>query len=318
VDDDEWDEAGFVARWREAQPQLRRLILRFGVEPDAVEDVLNEVGIRMFVKHEDRGTVRDFVRIADAYARNVSREQKRRDEGNIDAVPYDPEVEAEDERGLIELGSVELRASVQSLSDRERRALALILHGGPYSDAERAIISRARMKLQILFKGFEGLAGSLSARWIRYRGRISSPSPALPALAAVVTAATLGGFYVSDAAPVSVPPLRVMQPVSQRQTASPGIRASAPSTPGQHAPERRPDARPPERRPAPAAVQPVLAASATTRLPQPGRDGAAGVAVDDNDSGRSASATVPIYCDDPPSRSWDRVCRTVPTIPEAG
>ena len=269
----------------------------------------------MFLKRTDTGNLRDFVRLADAYARNVFREQRRR-AGATD-VPVATSLETEDERGSAGFGTVELRVLLSSLSPGQRRAILLMLRGGPYTPAERQVMSRVREKLREVFEGFDGLAVWAFVRWNRVRGRLSNPPPAIPALAAVVTAASLGGFYVSGAA-VSSPDGRPTG--SPRASVAGGPLPNPAALPTRDSVLTASHAAEPTRgtseRPSPEAPQSVapVAVRASSRLPRSDQNGEAGITVAEP-NGRSGWANVIIHDCDSPSQSWRLVCGAASAVP---
>ena len=323
-------QASFAAHWRAAAKQLRRGVIRFGVEPDAVDDLLGDVAVVMLRLRIDRPNRREFVRVAEAIARKLvlrrqSRErdheatQRRRSAEWVTAVGGDPGHDDMSERERLELQLAvrqELHEGYVGLSNAQRRALLLMLRGGPYSDAERASITRARGKLREVFRDLEGLGAAVLARLVRLRRRFQNPPPLVPVVAAVATAATFGTFASLGA--VTVPQVSSIVPGHQGGATTeeaPSIPVSLSGAPSGEpirtvavALKREGPSLPPAQVTTPG---PPVVASVAARPPV-GGDGIASATVQDPSSGRSVWLVAPMNCD---SDLRHRVCDTVAQLP---
>lgn len=199
-----FDAASFVERWRTAEPVLRQRARRFDVPEDDIDDLLSEVAARMFARHISPRSSRDFIAAADhmAYRIVLDRNRTERRRRKLDASrviapqsEYDPE--AEDERERLELRiAVEQALKAEpftGLTDYQRRAVLLLLRGGPFTGPERRTIHDAKKDARWL-KWFEGLLGIAAAGWIRIRSRLPEPHHTTPALAAVAAIAAVSGL----------------------------------------------------------------------------------------------------------------------------
>lgn len=212
---EEFDAASFAAQFREAEPQLRLSARRFGVAADDEDDVLADLALVMLRARVKRPSLREFVRVGDAIARRIvlarrERERVRRrirqsraDElaAAVSAKELDDAVDDHERVELVVAVQRTVEAQSPELTEAERRALALMLRGGPYSNAERSAMKRARGKLRNLFDGFQGLAACLAQRWSRLRERWDEASPAASALFAAATVAGIGGIVLPAATP---------------------------------------------------------------------------------------------------------------------
>lgn len=297
----EFDARGFVERWRRIEPQLRQRVARFGVtDEDAADELLSDVALRMLKVRVAVDDDRRMLLLADTIARRIVldglRAEKRRG-GRAhpdvpDALPLPPEDELDaEERAVLRLTLMEKFAS---LSKHDRRAVALILRGGPYTAVERVVMYRARPRLREAFEdmlgGAVGLAGT--GRLWRLRARLSEPHPVVPLLAAASSALTLGGFAVSGAATD-----RVTQPAGPAIARSPSGEAVAAAMPlgASGAMPAAPAALP---RPNGHGVHgggvadSAVSASVVARLPQPSGQGVVSITVE---TGTVAGQPVPAW-----------------------
>lgn len=315
-----FDSRGFVERWRRIEPQLRQRVAHFGAKDAGdADEVLSEVALRMIRARVGVDDDRQLLRLADAIARRIFLDRRRTEQrrSGADAAVYEeaPEDNLDAEEAAV------LRLTMQekfaSLSRHDRRAVALILRGGPYTAVERVVMYRARPRLREAFEDLLGgaaLARPALRRLAEWRSRFSEPHPAVPFLAAATSALTIAGFAVSGASPgtrtepvpVAAAPIAPSphdgRAVAQAVTAGPGGRAGAVNGLDAHPPVK------------PTALGPVpLSASVATRLPRPGQAGTASVSVrTDSIAGEPtpvwARQSVTVNCDSPTRR---RACEAV-------
>jgi len=322
-----FDAASFTARFRAAEPQLRLSARRFGVAAEDEDDLIADLAFVMLRARVYRPSLREFVRVGDAIARRIvlarqERERVRRRirESRADELAVNLAVHELDD-ALDEHERIELVAAVQrtvvalspDLTKGQRRALALMLRGGPYSNAERATMKRARRKLREVFDAFQGLAAWLSLRWSRLKARAhpgtTSASALFAAAAAGITVAVVPGVVMDPgrAEAVAVAPASARPAPTQTPGAAPIVdRTSSPAaSPTRHAPLSRTT----ERHAEPS----VLGADAKARLPRPGAKGGAAVSVEQPAEDRRAWLSVPVNCD---SQFRRKLCAALSTVPE--
>jgi DNA-directed RNA polymerase specialized sigma24 family protein len=205
-------DAAWVERWRAVEPTLRRDCAWFvRSTPYTVDELLSEIAVRMLHAGMEPSSTRDFYRAAQAIGRRVvldwlrtearRREVRRRRAGELQTLAAD--LERDEARERDEFDAFEWRLALRqamehpALTPAQRRAVSLMLRGGPYSPAERNVLYRARDAVREIFDGmFVGVALKFS----RWRERVTSPPPAFaPLVAAAATAAAIGVFPASSA-----------------------------------------------------------------------------------------------------------------------
>jgi hypothetical protein len=163
--------------------------------------------------------VYEFYRVAQAIGRRVvldwirtdRRRQTVAERRAVELSDLANELAREEAEEVNEFDRLEWRLALEQATDHprlkpgQRRAAQLLLRGGPYSVAERKVLSRAKDSLGDVFKG---LFAGATLRWSRLRQRLHTPAPvAAPLAAAVATATLIGVFPMSGAIPDRPPSL---------------------------------------------------------------------------------------------------------------
>lgn len=302
---DSFDVASFVERWREAEPVLRRRASRFKIEEGQIDDLLSEVATRMFARQLSPGAS-DFVAVADHMAYRLvlgwNRTQRRR--RRLDEMRFthdDPlDRDADDERERLELRlSVEQAMQSEpfaSLSVSQRRAVRLLLRGGPFTGPERRAIHDAKGDPRWL-RLFEELLGIAAPVWVRARTRALEPGLAAPALFAAAVVA-LGGFAgVLEPGEAGARPVQGQGLRGESTAAADAAAGTSPAAPPAGTGSRLTASGAPG--PPPTTTRPgLIGTSVTTRLPGATGDGAVEVVVLRGDPlPAGTDLAVPVYCD---------------------
>lgn len=336
----------FMTMWRLIEGPLRRQVGRFGVPEHDVDDVMSEAFVRLFRARATVADERALLALADAVARRVVLDWMRRDarraaslrrrgltaeslsepeagdQADVDA----SDAEQADVDALDAEQAAVLRMAVEGklagLSRQERRAVALLRRGGPYTNAEKVAIHRGRKRLDEVFRdllgGFAVSVGRWRDRFDGMRARFSDPNPLLPLLAGAASAVGLAGLAASAAAPGS-PPLVRTAPAVGASMAAPAVPVRTPGAGvtvggagvGAVAAGRAVTAQGGSRG---TTAGPVRVG---TRLPEPETGGAASVGVtrDLGVTGGTTEVGMRVYCDTALRRTVCTVWSVVPAIP---
>jgi DNA-directed RNA polymerase specialized sigma24 family protein len=223
-------EPRFVTRWQSIESRLRRSVRQFGItDDDEADDVMSDVAFIIVKARLERDDDRGFLQLARLVARRVVLDRHRRDERRADslirrgqtesvidpAAVDDDALDAQD-RALLRLAvQQQVQHAYSSLPENDRRAIALVLRGGPYSTAERVTIHRARQSerlvrlLRDILGAYTPLASFRHLLRRRFRLRSAGRTMLAPALAGTVSALTFGFFPPSGA---TSPPLASTAP----------------------------------------------------------------------------------------------------------
>jgi hypothetical protein len=300
-----FDATDLIERWRRIEPRLRQKVARFApLSEDDLDDLISDVLVRFVAKQVVvRGDWR-LLAMAEAAARWIWLSRQRREERRsrvlrrsrvtIEEIlgsgtgPSGHGLDAE-ERALLRAA---VDARLARLSPAEKRVVALLRRGGPYTGAERVAIHRGRAALPDLFRD---LLGGIGVMWGRWRARLSEPHPAFPVAAGAVSAVTLVGFAASGAATSTAAPPAVERPAAKVAAVSAPVTdagAGALLATSRVSPTARGGSRP-----APLPASPLLGAGGTARLPGPERPGEASITLARPPTDSWTALSITVSCD---------------------
>lgn len=211
----------FTTEWQGELPRLRRLMIRAGVRPDDVEDILQETAARLYAAwgrvFEDR-PIRPLIT---TIALNIARDYHRRANPLVQPVADVPDAVAVEPISVERVAIARLevsrtRRALAVLSDNHRRAIADAVsdqlaaeQDGPHRSpaATRMAISRARRRLAVALELTVGVIGAVVGSARRFATAPATPAVAAAGVgAAVLVALVLSGPASSPGAqPVSMP-----------------------------------------------------------------------------------------------------------------